>query len=165
MTLLEESTIQAKGKTWAVSAIRNGTVIDHISPGQALKIIRLLKLAKHQKQIYVGLNLPSNKTQLKDIIKVEDWELTLEEASQVAILSPQATINIITEFEVSKKYHADLPDTIAAGSVISCPNPRCISNYEKTENFFTVIQRSGKSKLRCRYCKKAFSLDDIETRQ
>src|SRR5438105_100572 len=106
-------------KTMAVAAIRNGTVIDHIGIGKALKIIRLLKLENYPKPITLGLNLPSNTYGYKDIIKVEDMELTPDEANQVAIFAPSATINIICDYEVHKKYRVEMPATLE--KVISCP--------------------------------------------
>ena len=147
-------------KTLAVSAIKNGTVIDHIVPGQALAIVRLLNLAKHHKQVTLGLNLPSSTRQYKDIIKVEDRELTPEEANQVAIFSPKATINIIKDYEVVNKFFVEIPETIS--TVIRCPNPRCITNHEKMRSFFFVKQRMQSIDLQCKYCRKIFSQEEIE---
>jgi len=143
-----------------VSAIRNGTVIDHIDAGSALKIVKLLKLAKHQKHVTLGLNLPSSLLGLKDIIKVEDRELSPEEVNQVAILAPEATINIIKEYEVNQKYKISLPDTISA--VIPCSKPKCVSNHERTKSHFHVIQRAGQNvRLQCHYCRKIISQEEI----
>jgi aspartate carbamoyltransferase regulatory subunit len=144
----------SREKTLAVSAIRNGTVIDHIHAGQALKIVDLLHLAKHHKQVTLGLNLPSKSLQYKDIIKVEDREISDNEASQLAIISPQATINIIKEYKVAKKYQVFLPDTIS--SIVCCPNPRCITNHEPMKGSFIVKQQINKIFLQCKFCRKRF---------
>lgn len=142
-------------KTMAVAAIRNGTVIDHITPGQALAIVQLLNLAQDGKRITLGLNLPSQTQQNKDLIKVEDWELTPAEADRIAILSPNATINIIQDYEVAKKFKVSLPETIA--NIFRCPNPRCISNHEAIASHFFVKSHSQKILLQCRFCRKSFS--------
>ena len=143
-----------------VSAIRNGTVIDHISAGNGLKIVQFLKLAKHLKQVTLGLNLPSKRFEHKDIIKVEERELSLDEANQVAILAPDATINIIKNFEVSRKFKVTIPDTI--GDVISCPNPKCISNHEEVSRSFKVLQRVRKNiQLQCHFCRHILTQAEI----
>lgn len=150
----------AQDKTLPVSAIRNGTVIDHIPAKQALKIVKLLKLAIENVQITLGLNLPSLKLQYKDLIKVEHINLTREDASQIAILAPQATVNIIRNFEVYEKFQVSLPDSIKA--VISCPNTSCISNHEPIESVILVKQRwRGNVSLQCHFCRKKFSQQDI----
>ncbi len=147
-------------KTLSVNAIKNGTVIDHIAAGQALKIIRLLKMTHHHKIATLGLNLPSETLQYKDLIKVEDWELTQDEANRVAILAPNATINIIRDYEVVKKFKVQIPSFIV--NVISCLNPRCISNHERMYSYFHVKQRRKQVLLQCRYCNKIFSYQDIQ---
>lgn len=146
-------------KTLLVSAIKNGTVIDHITAGHALKIIRLLNLADHNKVVTVGLNLPSQTMKIKDLIKVEGRELTAEELSRVAILAPRATINIIKNYQVAKKFHVSLPEIIEY--VIICPNPKCVTNYEKVSSKFKIINDKNNLKLRCHYCEKIFKQEEI----
>ena len=143
-------------KTFAVAAIRNGTVIDHIDAGHALKIVKILKLASQKKRVTLGLNLPSDTLGYKDIIKVEDRELTPDEANQVAILAPNASINIIHDYEVSNKFKVTMPRSIE--KVIFCPNPRCISNHENTKSSLKVLQRvKNEIALECHYCKEVFT--------
>ena len=55
-------------RAFKVFAIKNGTVIDHIKAGQALKIIQILKLYANDKIVSVGLNFPSKTLKFKDII-------------------------------------------------------------------------------------------------
>lgn len=149
----------AKQKQLLVSAIKNGTVIDHISAGHALKIIRLLNLADHNKVVTVGLNLPSKTMKIKDLIKVEGLELTAEEINRVAILAPRATINIIKSYQVAKKFHVSIPETIEY--VVICPNPKCVTNNENMSSKFHVLSDGGKIKLKCHYCEKIFQQDEI----
>ena len=141
-------------KKLAVAAIKKGTVIDHITAGQALRIVKLLNLAKHHKQVALGLNLPSKTLKYKDLIKVEDRELSADEVNQVAILSPHATINIIQNFEVVKKFQVSIPQTLSG--ILACPNPKCVTNHEKMVSSFIVKQRVHKNVLHCRYCHKTF---------
>ena len=147
-------------KNYAVATIKNGTVIDHIHAGSALKMVKFLKLAKHQKQVTLGLNLPSETVGLKDIIKVEQLTLTPDEVNRVAILAPEATINIIKEHEVVNKYKISLPETIS--EVIPCNNSKCISNFENTKSLFHVIQKIGQQvRLKCHYCRSIIIQEDI----
>ena len=91
-------------KELSVSAIENGTVIDHIPAGQGMRIVRLLKLADHKKKVTLGLNLPSKSLGYKDLIKVEGREISVEEANQIALFAPKASINIIRNFQIQKKF-------------------------------------------------------------
>ena len=70
-------------KTLAVAAIKNGTVIDHITAGHALRIVKFFNLKSHHKPITLGLNLPSGSMEYKDIIKIEEWELMPDQANQM----------------------------------------------------------------------------------
>ena len=125
-------------KTLSVAAIKNGTVIDHITAGHALKIVRLLNLADHNKIVTLGLNLPSKENKYKDIIKVEGRELNPKELRRVAIFAPHATINIIENYEIVKKFKTEMPETVEY--VIVCPNPNCITNNEIMDSKFHVKQ-------------------------
>lgn len=146
-------------KTLSVAAIKNGTVIDHITSGHALKIVRLLNLAEHNKTVTLGLNLPSKESKYKDIIKVEGRELTQEEISRVAIFAPNATINIIKNYDVVKKFPTEMPETVEY--VIVCPNPNCITNHEVMDSKFHIKQEGKNIKLKCNYCEKIFAEEEI----
>lgn len=141
-----------------VSAIAEGTVIDHIDVGQALKIVRFLNLPSHKKVVYVGLNLPSRAMGHKDLIKVEGRELSQEEANEVAIIAPHATINIIRKYSIAKKFTVSIPKSIV--SFIVCPNKKCITNHERISSHFSV---SGKESLRltCHFCERVFNQEEI----
>lgn len=147
-------------KKLLVSAIKNGTVIDHIDAGHALKIIRILNLADHQKVVTVGLNLPSRAMKFKDIIKVEGRELTPEEANRVAILAPTASLNIIRNYEVVKKFNLKLPEKI--DHLLVCPNLKCITNHEPMDSSFKIFPVGHEVKVKCVYCEKTFNQSEIQ---
>jgi aspartate carbamoyltransferase regulatory subunit len=144
-------------KSLSVSAIENGTVIDHISAGQALRIVRLLSLASSKHRVTLGLNLTSRSMGIKDIIKVENREITIPEANQIAIFAPQATINIIENYQPLKKFRVQLPQFIQ--KCLVCPNPLCISNSDPMETHFYVKAHGGNVELSCKYCEKSFAHD------
>lgn len=56
-----------------------------------------------RQRITVGLNLPSAALGAKDLIKVENTQLTADQANQLALFAPQATVNIIEDFKVVTK--------------------------------------------------------------
>ena len=146
-------------RAFKVFAIEKGTVIDHIPAGHGLKIIQILKLYNNEKIVTTGLNFPSKTLKKKDIIKVEDRELTPDEANKVAILAPTATINIIRNFELVKKFKVEMPSQV--DKIIVCPNPKCITNNENMETvFYTQINKDAVS-LNCRYCEKTFLQEEI----
>lgn len=153
-----------------VSAICNGTVIDHIPAGQALRLVALLKLASGGHRVTLGLNLKSRTLGSKDLIKVEDWELSAEEADQMAVFAPQATVSIIRDYEVTSKHVVTLPKAVLR--VLACPNKNCITHVEKMATCFypqgaalqeaKLAATSSKRHLRCHYCERVFTLQDIQ---
>jgi aspartate carbamoyltransferase regulatory subunit len=143
-------------KTLVVSAIAEGTVIDHIKQGQALRIISMLKIQKNH-QVTIGLNLISQTMQRKDLIKIENHFLSEKEAQEIALFAPDATINIICHYSVEKKIKAHLPQR--AEGLLACPNPRCISRLYTSS--FAVEEVRKEVYLHCKYCEKAFKREDL----
>lgn len=137
-------------KELRVRPIKKGTVIDHISAGQALNVLRILGISGTSSAVVsVAMNVPSDAMGSKDIVKVEDRELVEEEVDRISLISPEATINIIRDFEVIGKHHVNLPETIEG--VVGCANPNCISNTkEPVISKFTVSRKPVE--LRCIYC-------------
>lgn len=141
-------------KSVSVAAIKEGTVIDHITAGNALKIVGLLDLTKEQRKVTVGLNLRCGFMPKKDLIKVEGYSLTREESFTVAIFAPNATINLIQDYEVKEKYKVEAPKTIEG--ILSCPNPNCITLHERMNSFFFVTSHGKDLELVCRYCRQCY---------
>lgn len=149
-------------KTLSVSAIHNGTVIDHIPHGQAFRIIHLLRLLDKKHKVTVGLNLPSKRIKLKDLIKIENHVLMNDEANEITIFAPEATINIIKDFEVVEKVTTTLPSSIA--NVFICPNKACITHTEPVESFFMIENHGKQVNLLCRYCEKIFDRNQVKVK-
>jgi len=146
-------------KEFKVVPIRNGTVIDHIECGMALKVLRIIGVSgtNVQSPVSVLMHVPSSKTTFKDVVKVEDRELDTKEVDKIALISPRATINIIRDFNVAEKYKVNLPDVVKG--IVRCGNPSCITNLrEPVEPEFTVESRNPPV-LRCIYCDRI--LEDI----
>lgn len=144
----------------SVSAIKNGTVIDHIAPNQALRIIHLLSLTQSKSKITLGLHLPSKTMGSKDLIKIENRILSESEANEVVVFAPQATINVIENFDVIKKISTRLPKSMKR--VFSCPNPACITQVEPVESHFDIHEQGKSIHLTCHYCEKSYNRDQVK---
>lgn len=137
-----------------VEAIKRGTVIDHIPAQVGFKLLTLFKLTATDQRVTVGLNLPSNHLGRKDLIKIENVFLTDEQANQLAMYAPQATVNQIDNYDVVRKMRPQLPERI--DGVLTCPNSNCISRSEPVSSSFSVKQRGDDVQLKCQYCEKEF---------
>jgi len=149
-------------KTLSVSAIQNGTVIDHITSDQTLRIMHMLRLLDRKHKLTVGFNLPSKRMKHKDLIKIEDHVLTTNEANKITIFAPEATINIIQNFEVVNKLATSMPSHI--DNVFVCPNTNCITTKESVQGSFAVSEHGRMVKLTCRYCEKEFDRNDVKVK-
>ena len=141
-----------------VSAIREGTVIDHIPAKNLFKVISILGLDQSKNQITFGTNLDSKKLGAKAIIKVSDRFFEDQEINKIALIAPHAKLNIIKDYEVVEKKVVETPGTIKG--IVKCFNPKCITNNEKVTTCFKVVQKEPLA-LKCRYCEKITSEDQI----
>jgi len=143
-----------------VKKIREGTVIDHISAGHSLTVLRILGLSgKESNVISILMNVPSKKLGMKDILKIESRELNPSEVDKIALIAPHATINIIRDYRVVKKKRVKLPSVIRGP--IKCTNTTCISNAnEPIKSTFMVINEDPLS-LRCYYCGRLLDKEDV----
>jgi len=153
-----------------VQPIKDGTVIDHITAGQALNVLKILEIKPGTKEVVsVVMNVRSEKMGKKDIVKVENRELKPEEVDKIALIAPNATINIIRNYEVVEKHKVFLPREIEG--VIKCANPSCISNTnEPVRSKFQVVEsvvvagegkESRSLRFRCSYCERMMDLEDV----
>ncbi len=140
-----------ESKELKVSAIKNGTVIDHIPAQNLFKVITLLGLEKIENQITFGTNLESHKLGRKSIIKVADKFFADEEINKIALVAPNAKLNIIKDYEVVEKRQVSIPDEIVG--FVKCFNPKCITNHEVIPTRFAVISKDP-LQMQCAYCEK-----------
>jgi aspartate carbamoyltransferase regulatory subunit len=143
-------------KKLQVEAIQHGSVIDHSPAQQGVKILSFFKFTQTNEKITIGLNLPTHNGKGKDLIKVENTFISDEQANQLALFAPNATVNQIKDFKVVNKFQVQLPDSFIG--VLSCPNSNCISHNEPVKTRF-YVNNSKELKLKCHYCEKSFSRD------
>ncbi len=146
-------------KQYSVEAIQSGTVIDHIPAGKGLAILRQFKLLHPGNAVTVGFNLPSKSHGSKDIIKISGIRLDEKAANRLALFAPEATVNVIEDFQVVEKRHLSLPETIS--EVFRCPNPNCASHGEPVKSRFYVKTKGNQTKLKCHYCEKTYSREFV----
>ena len=59
-----------------VTAICNGTVVDHIPAGKSLRVMQMLRVSVGRSNpISLVMNVPSGKIGRKDVLKIEDLSL------------------------------------------------------------------------------------------
>lgn len=134
-----------------VSAIKDGTVIDHIPAPNLFKVISILKLQNIDSLITFGTNFFSKRMGKKAIIKIADVFFHQDEINKIALVAPNAKLNIIRDYEVIEKKVVTLPDKIVG--ITKCYNPRCVTNHENILPKFLVINKQPVT-LRCYYCEK-----------
>jgi len=137
-----------------ITPIKNGTVIDHIGNGMALEVLRIIGVQTLDKDstVSVAIHVRSGKLGWKDIVKVENMELSPRKVNAIALIAPTATISIIRDYKVREKRTVDLPERIIG--ILRCPNPNCISNQpEPVESEFEVVERRPVV-LTCAFCER-----------
>jgi len=138
-------------KFMKVQRIDHGTVIDHILPGMAFDVLRVLGVS-NKRSMSILINSHSKKGGKKDILKIEDVELSAEEASRVALVSPKATINIIVGGSVVRKFNAEAPEVVR--DILTCSNPNCISNQNEPITSEFRLSTDDGHRYVCCYCER-----------
>ncbi len=143
-----------------VKAIEEGTVIDHLPSDKTFKVVDLLDLeGEDNGTVSVATNLESESQGRKGIIKVGGKELTSEEVDKIALVAPEATVNIIEDYDVVEKERVEIPDELVG--IIKCNNPNCITNNEDIETKFLVLDKDDLN-IECYYCERVSKQGDIE---
>ena len=143
--------VKKKRKELKVSAIENGTVIDHIPAKSLFQAVNILDLEGFENLILFATNLDSKKFGKKGIIKVRGKYFKSEEINKIALVAPTATLIVIKDYAVVLKKKVEIPDEIV--KLVKCYNPNCITNHENIDTRFNVLH-SQDLKLKCCYCEK-----------
>ncbi|MFO7934093.1 MAG: aspartate carbamoyltransferase regulatory subunit [Bacteroidales bacterium] len=147
-----------KDKQLVVSAIKEGTVIDHVPARVLFKVVSILNLDKVETMITIGNNLESKKLGHKGIIKLSRVFFKDDEINKIALVAPRAKLNIIRDYEVVEKKVVTIPDEIVG--IVKCVNPKCITNNEPVITRFDVVSKP-EVQLKCHYCEKITDQDNI----
>jgi aspartate carbamoyltransferase regulatory subunit len=143
-----------------VSKIKDGTVIDHISAGYALEVIKILGITGREKRtMSIAINVPSKRLKTKDIVKIEGRAINPAEIHKIALVAPHATINIIRNYVVVEKSEVKLPHVIEG--IIKCANFSCVSNSGEPIETKFYVEREEPLLMRCHYCGSFLEESDI----
>lgn len=148
-------------KELKVSAIKDGTVIDHIPASTLFKVISILELNKIETPITIGSNFESKRLGKKGIIKIAEKFPDDNDLNKIALFAPDAKINIIRDYQVVEKKVVQVPDTIEG--IVKCMNPKCITNHENVVTRFRVSEKKHVA-LKCFYCEKITDQEHFEMR-
>ena len=148
------------GKELKVAALKNGTVIDHIPADKLFKVVYILHLDTCLNQITLANNLESTKIGSKGLIKISERALAEDETNKIALIAPNAKINIIRDFAVVEKRPLSLPEEIR--EIVQCVNPNCITNHQPVTTRFHVLNNDGDIMLKCHYCEREVRRDEVK---
>lgn len=146
-------------KKLKVAALKDGTVIDHIPSEKLFKVVHILQIDSCLNQITLANNLESKKIGTKGLIKIADRALAENETNKLALICPNAKINIIRNFEVIEKRALVLPHEIR--EIVQCVNPNCITNHQPVKTRFEVIKEE-QIRLKCRYCEREVKAEEVK---
>lgn len=150
-----------KKKELKIKKIKNGTVIDHLPAGSSLNILQILGIGEgYENAVSIAMNVKS-KNGKKDIVKVEDKILKSSETDKLSLIAPNATINIIKDYEVKKKNRVSIPDEFSG--IVTCANPNCITNKKEPVTAEFIVESKEPIRLRCKFCERIMEKDQIQT--
>jgi len=138
-----------------ITALKNGTVIDHLPSDKTIKIMDLLDLGNKEDKVTVAFNVDSKKDGKKGIIKISERKLSEKEMEKIGILAQGSTVNIIESYRVVEKKIIKLPKLLK--DIVECPNAKCISNIENIRSKFELEENN---KIRCSYCERTVAIEE-----
>ena len=123
------------------------------------KVISILGLDDTRHQVTFGANLESKRLGKKAIIKVSDIFFKDKEINKIALVAPDAKLNVIENYQVVEKKEVRVPKYI--NGIAKCMNPKCITNNEEMATRFTVVVKKP-VELKCDYCEKITDSKHLE---
>ena len=143
-----------------VRRIRDGTVLDHVEPGRSLRVLGALHITgQDDYTVTIAMNVPSNKMEKKDIVKIANKFLSRDETNHIALIAPRATVNLIKAYKVIEKRIVEIPEAFI--NIFKCPNPTCISNSKEPITPIIEVVKKTPPLLRCKYCSRQAEPEDL----
>jgi len=139
-----------------IERIHNGIVLDHIKAGMGIEILKLFPTDILKTKLDYASYVESPSLGMKDIIKIENLDVDPTMLMKMALLAPKITISIIRDGHVEKKENPKVPPMVEG--VITCPNPKCITQKEKylISRFAVDFQKDGRLRQQCQFCEHIF---------
>ena len=142
-----------------VSALCNGTVIDHIPADKLFAVVNLLDIPAMSNNVTIGYDLESKKLGKKGLIKISDRFFTDDEVNKISVVAPNVVLNTIRDYKVVEKRELTMPDELH--NIIKCNNLNCITNNEPMATHFTVSNHEAGT-VKCRYCEKELNINNAK---
>ena len=142
-----------------VSALCNGTVIDHIPADKLFAVVNLLDIPSMTTNVTIGHNLNSRKLGKKGLIKVADKFFTDDEVNRISLVAPNVVLNTIRNYQVVEKREVKMPSEIQG--LVKCPNPKCITNNEPMSTLFHLVNKE-EGTIKCHYCEKEQNKESVK---
>lgn len=136
-----------------VGQIENGYVIDHIKAGKSMDLYRYMGLGELDCCVAIIKNAHSNEMGRKDIIKIDGY-LDQIDLDILGFVDSNITVNVIKNGVIVEKKKIVLPKKVT--NVISCKNPRCITQIEQELPQIFYLADEEKHLYRCRYCEEKY---------
>ncbi len=136
-----------------VGKMENGIVIDHIPAGKCMDIYRYLGLGELDRCVAIIKNAKSDAMGREDIINVDGGE-DLIDINLLGFIDTNITVNIIRNGEIAEKKQLTLPEKVT--NIISCKNPRCITQIEQELDQIFYLKDKEKHIYRCKYCEEKY---------
>jgi aspartate carbamoyltransferase regulatory subunit len=144
-------------KEHPIGAIKDGTVIDHIRAESTFKVAKILRLEEMQEMVSIASNLHSSKMGKKGIVKIGGVTLRERDVQKIALIAPEATLNIVKDLKVISKRKLSVPKEL--DHIVRCFNPKCITNHEPVRTRFVV---EPNDMLRCHHCERVMKREELE---
>ncbi len=138
-----------------INPIKNGTAIDHLPVGSALKILEVINV--DEATCTAAMNVESKKMIRKDILFIEGKKLSETELDKIRLVGKSGTLNIIENAKIVKKEKLDYPKQ--ANGILKCSNEKCITNKEGLITKFSIKHTPLQAK--CFYCEKSMNKKEI----
>lgn len=136
-----------------VGKLENGIVIDHIKAGKSMDIYKYLGLGEIDRCVAIIKNARSDVMGKKDIIKI-DGGLDAVDINLLGFIDTDITVNIIKDGVIVEKKELTLPKKVT--NIISCKNPRCITQIEQELDQVFYLTDEAKHVYRCKYCEEKY---------
>ena len=146
-----------------VTKIDQGTVIDKIPAGKSMQILRILKIDENvENTIAVAIRVKSQSMGVKDMVKLKDRFLSDAELKKIWLISPNAKISTIKDYEVDTQFRlSDKEFSSTFEGVLICNNPTCATNGNEPINREFLLMQRDPLLVRCLYCDRVMLENNI----
>jgi aspartate carbamoyltransferase regulatory subunit len=148
--------------------VQNGVVIDHITQGWGRRLEGMLGFEGSDITIVTSSNLPPKKAGKipKDIVKIHaPYGFSREQLEAIALLSPQATINVIQDGKVVEKFRPKVGGMVYGR--VNCANDKCVTNVsiEHLPSRSLIRDINSTRFVSCHYCENTETIRKVYDRQ